>query len=72
MKRKRISTIVACILTLTMLITHALPLATVASAVEIEFLNPLAEVDIPYDQPLAERLDTLQGKNIVLAAYTKD
>jgi hypothetical protein len=55
-----------------MLITHALPLATVASAVEIEFLNPLAEVDVPYDQPLAERLDTLQGKRIVLAAYTKD
>jgi hypothetical protein len=71
-KRKRISTVLACIITLAMLIVHAIPLATAAAAVEIEFLNPLAEVDVPYDQPLAERLDTLEGKRVVLTAYTKD
>ena len=40
-------------------------------SVTVTVMNPLGEITPPKNQPLAERLTTLEGKNIALAYYGK-
>ncbi|MCL2366509.1 MAG: hypothetical protein FWC75_05605 [Oscillospiraceae bacterium] len=54
MKRKKLSIFIAAILTMALIFTMTAPLA-VASNVTIEFLNPLGQIDMLDNLPLAER-----------------
>ena len=64
MKRKRFLAILGCVLSLVMLAGIAIPFASAADY-EITFLNPLGEVEPMVNQPLAERIDDLEGKKIL-------
>ncbi|MBP5166245.1 MAG: hypothetical protein ILP09_03205, partial [Oscillospiraceae bacterium] len=71
MKRKRISVAVGVVLALAIIAGIAIPLASAAN-VSVTFLNPLGKLEPLKNQPLAERLADLEGKEIALAYYAKD
>ena len=62
MKRKKLSALLAIILTLTIVAAMTAPLAS-ASEVTIEFLNPLGKIDPLDNNPLAERTPWLLDAN---------
>lgn len=62
--------VLGCIIIIAVLAVILLPLKGSAS-VSIKVLNPLGQIEIVDNQPLAERLDDLSGKSIALVYYAK-
>ena len=79
MKRKGIPRFLTVALTICLLIGIMAPAARADGSVSygtdgsvtITVMNPLGEITPPDNQPLAERLSSLEGKNIALAYYGK-
>ena len=79
MKRKGIPRFLTVALTICLLIGIMAPAARADGSVSygtdgsvtITVMNPLGEITPPDNQPLAERLSPLEGKNIALAYYGK-
>jgi len=70
--KKRISTIIGYLLCI-VLIAQIVPKQSAHGAtVTLEVLNPKGSIEPLYLQPLAERVNTLEGKKIYLYFYSKD
>ncbi|MBR4703043.1 MAG: fibronectin type III domain-containing protein [Oscillospiraceae bacterium] len=79
MKRNRIPRVLGIALAVCLLFGIMAPAALADDSVvfgadgsvTVTVMNPLGEITPPKNQPLAERLSTLEGKNIALAYYGK-
>ncbi|MDR0469972.1 MAG: hypothetical protein LBH09_08370 [Peptococcaceae bacterium] len=72
MKKSRLFKAFACLLSV-LLMSSVVGGSVIGSAnsAQISFLNPLADVEPQRNQPLAERLETFEGKTIAIASYSK-
>ena len=68
---KKVSLKVFVLFLLAAMLMGIMTTASCAANVAITVLNPLGEIEPVYNQPLAERLNDLKGKNIALVYYAK-
>ena len=71
MKKSRLFKAFAFLLSVVLIIGISAPFAGTATSAQISYLNPLADIEPQYNQPLAERPSTLEGKTIAIASYSK-
>ena len=67
--RKRLATVLGCLLVLTILVGVVIPVTGSAPDVTIEFLNPLGTIEPKVNQPLTDRPGDLNGKTVRLIYY---
>ncbi|MDR0490005.1 MAG: hypothetical protein LBH28_01995 [Oscillospiraceae bacterium] len=71
MKRRRFSMVLGCALTLAILVSFAIPFVGSAATVTIDFVNPKAKLEPADNFPLANRLESLEGKKVLSLYYGK-